>query len=66
MPDDKLMITPKMPRGDDGYKTFSIRVKDELVIKIDEISAKTGRSRNALIGTFLEYALRNCEIASPK
>lgn len=64
MPDDKLTITPKQPRGEDGYKTFSIRIKEETVTEIEGISAKTGRTRNELIGTLLEYALRNYEIVS--
>ena len=64
MDDKKLTITPKPMRGEDGYKTFSIRIKEELVAEIDEISSKTGRTRNALIGTFLEFALKNYEIVS--
>ena len=66
MPDEKLTITPKPPRGEDGYRTFSIRVRDETVAEIEDISAKTGRTRNELIGTLLEYALRNCEILLDK
>jgi predicted transcriptional regulator len=56
---EKLIIKK---RGSDGYKTFSIRIKEETVEKIDEIAAKTERSRNELIGTLLEYALANSEI----
>ena len=48
--DDKLIIKSKKYRGNDGYKTFSIRVKEELVENIDTISARTGHSRNELIG----------------
>ena len=48
--------------GDDGHKVFSIRVKEEIVAEIEGICAKTGHSRNELIGIFLEYALKNCEI----
>jgi len=64
MPDEKLTITPKWPRirGEDGYKVFSIRIKEETVAGIEDISAKTGHTRNALIGAMLEYALRNYEI----
>ena len=64
MDSPKLTITTKPPRGEDGYKTFSIRVKEELVAEIEEISSKTGRTRNELIGTFLEFALKHCEIVS--
>jgi metal-responsive CopG/Arc/MetJ family transcriptional regulator len=59
---DKLIIKPKKYRGNDGYKTFSIRVKEELVENVDSISARTGHSRNELIGIFLEYAINHCKI----
>jgi len=63
MPDKKLKITPKLPRGEDGYKTFSIRIKAETVIELDEIASKTRRSRNELIGMLLKHALKNYEIS---
>lgn len=59
---DELIIRPKKYRGNDEYKTFSIRIKEELVENIDSISAKTGHSRNELIGIFLEYAVNHCKI----
>ena len=59
---DKLIIKPKKFKGNDGYKTFSIRVKEEVVERIDSISYQTGRSRNELIGMFLEYATDHCKI----
>lgn len=62
MSEDKLVIVPKRSKGDDGYKTFSIRVREDIVEKIDNISAQTGRSRNELIGLFLEYAAERCTI----
>ena len=62
MKDDRLVITPKYPKGEDGYKTFSIRIKDDTVKSLDEIAQKTGRSRNELIGLFLEFAIDRCEI----
>lgn len=62
MPQDKLIIKPKKTKGYDGYKVFSIRIKDEIVENIDKISASTGRSRNELIGMFLEYAINNCKV----
>lgn len=60
--DDKLIIKPKKYKGNDGYKTFSIRIKEELVESIDLISAKTDRSRNELISIFLEYAIKHCKV----
>lgn len=59
---DKLIIKPKRMRGNDGYKTFSIRIKEELVENIDSISNRTGHSRNELIGIFLEYAVNHCKV----
>lgn len=59
----KLQITKKSNlKGDDGYKIFSIRVKEEIVDKLDDISAKTNRSRNELINMLLEFGVENSEI----
>ena len=62
MKNESLIIRPKRPKGEDGYKVFSIRIKEDVVEKIDEIAAQTGHSRNELIGTFIEYALNRCVI----
>ncbi len=60
--DDRLIIRPKKYKGNDGYKTFSIRIKEELVENIDSISVRTGHSRNELIGILLDYAVNHCKI----
>lgn len=57
----KLIINSKPPKGEDGYRTFSVRVKNHVVEEIDNLSAKTGRSRNELIGIMLKFALDNLE-----
>jgi len=62
MNEENLIIKKKRPKGEDGYKTFSIRIKEELVFDIDELSSKTGRSRNELIGILLQYAMMHCKI----
>lgn len=62
MSNDNLIIKPKRPKGDDGYRVFSVRVKEEVVIQIENISTQTGHSRNELIGLFLEYAIEHCII----
>ena len=62
MKEEKLIIHPKRPKGDDGYKTFSVRIREDVVQRIDKISAQTGRSRNELIGILLEYAIGHCVI----
>lgn len=58
----KLIINKKTLKGEDGYKTFSIRIKDETVAALDELSNKTNRSRNELINILLNYAIENCEV----
>lgn len=62
MSNSSLIIRIKHPKGEDGYKVFSIRVKNNILKSLDDISAKTGHSRNELINIFLEYAINNCEI----
>lgn len=62
--EQKLIIKKKSPKGEDGYKTFSIRIKEEIVDSINQLSLVSGRSRNELIGLLLEYAVENCEIDS--
>lgn len=49
-------------KGEDGHKTFSIRVKDETVTALDELAMKTNRSRNELINIILEHAVCNVEV----
>lgn len=62
MEQDKLIIKPKRPKGEDGYKVFSIRMKEELVERVEKIAAETGRSRNELISMFVAFALDRCQI----
>lgn len=59
---EKLVISKKSLKGEDGYKTFSIRIKDETVGKLDMLSKESNRSRNELINILLDYAIENCEI----
>ena len=62
----KLEITKKSSvKGEDGYKVFSVRVKEETIEKLDELSAATNRSRNELINLILEFGVENCEIKDP-
>ncbi|MBE6839321.1 MAG: ribbon-helix-helix protein, CopG family [Ruminococcus sp.] len=60
---EKLKIPKKNNiRGEDGYKVFSVRVKDSLVSGLDAISEQTNRSRNELINIMLDFAIKNCII----
>ena len=60
-PKEKLIITKRL-KGEDGHKVFSIRIKDEIVERLDDLATKTSRSRNDLINLLLDYAMDNCEI----
>ena len=60
-PKQNLIITKKL-KGEDGHKTFSIRIKDETVERLDDIAKRTNRSRNDLINMLLDYAMDYCEI----
>lgn len=59
---EKLIINKKSLKGEDGYKTFSIRIKDETVTNLDKLAKETGRSRNELINILLDYAIDNSEV----
>ena len=62
MDNNRLIIKPKRPKGEDGYKIFSVRIKEETVGKIDKIAQETGQSRNELIGMFLDFAAEHCRV----
>lgn len=44
-------------KGNDGYKIISVRMKEEMVDKLDSLSTKTNRSRNELINILLKSAI---------
>lgn len=56
---DAIRITK---RGDDGYKTISVRLNAGTLQKIDDAAAKTNRSRNELINILLAHAVDVLEI----
>ena len=59
---DELILHPKIIKGEDGYRVFSIRVKEKTLQRLDTLSVQSNRSRNELIGILLEYALDRCVI----
>ena len=55
---EEIRIKKKVAkRGDDGYKIVSVRMKEELLDRLDGLSADTNRSRNELINMLLEAAV---------
>ena len=59
---ERLIIKKKSLKGVDGYKTFSIRIKDETVAALDQLSKQTNRSRNELINILLDFAIEHSEV----
>ncbi len=59
---EKLVIKKKTLKGEDGYRTFSIRIKEETVLQLEKIAERSNRSRNEIINILLDYAIDNCEI----
>lgn len=54
----EIKISKKTTRkGDDGHKIVSVRMTEELVERLDELSEQTNRSRNELINLLLTSAL---------
>lgn len=60
--ENKKLIISKRMKGEDGHKVFSVRIKDETVARLDDLSSKTNRSRNDLINLLLDYAIDHCEV----
>ena len=55
---EKFVVVPK----EDKAVTMTIRIDRALQEAYNELSAKTNRSRNELIGMALQYALDNMAI----
>lgn len=60
--DNKLIINKKDLKGEDGFKTFSVRIKEETVMKLNKLSEETNRSRNELVNILLDYAIENSKV----
>lgn len=55
---EEIKIKKKtLKRGDDGYKIVSVRMKDELIERLEILANDTNRSRNELINMLLTAAL---------
>lgn len=55
---EEIRIKKKVARrGDDGYKVVSVRMREEMLERLDDLSCKTNRSRNELINLLLTAAI---------
>lgn len=49
-------------RGEDGTKLISVRIREDVLNKLDELSKESNYSRNELINLILCYGIKNIEI----
>lgn len=49
-------------RGEDGNRIISVRVREEILAKLDKIAAESNYSRNELINLILNYGIQHIEI----
>ena len=56
----EILISRK--KGEDGHKGVSVRMREDTLAKLDDLSAQTNRSRNELINLLLEEALKDVSI----
>lgn len=49
-------------RGEDGTKIISVRIKEDVLFRLDEIAKESNYSRNELINLILKYGIDNLEI----
>ena len=49
-------------RGDDSHHLISVRLRDSIYNRLEELAKETGCSRNELINVILEQGLKNIVI----
>jgi predicted transcriptional regulator len=55
---EEIKITKRRTRkGDDGHRIVSVRMKEELLIRLDDLADRSNRSRNEIINLLLESAV---------
>ena len=59
MKQDPLVIKRK---GEDRNRVITVRIREEILAKLDKLSAETNHSRNELINLILAHGVDNIEI----
>ena len=62
MESNKLLISPRKYKGETSV--VSARLPVDMIRALDQIAERTGRNRNEIIMTCLEYAIDNISISS--
>ena len=58
--DNKTIKVSK--KGDDGHTNITFRLRNSILRELDDIAAKTNRSRNEIVNMFLDFAVKNWEL----
>ena len=64
MSEKKLVISSKKFRGDSSV--VSVRLPNDMIVKLDAIAEQTGRTRNEIIIKCLTYSIENIEVSDNK
>lgn len=59
MPKEPLKIKK---RGEDGNRVITVRIREDILSKLDDLASETNCSRNELINIILDYGVNNVEI----
>ena len=59
MKSDPLVIKR---RGEDGNRVITVRIREEILSKLDKLSTETNHSCNELINLILAHGVDNIEI----
>ena len=59
MKSDPLVIRR---RGEDGNRVITVRIREDILAKLDKLSAETNHSSNELINLILAHGVDNIEI----
>lgn len=49
-------------RGEDGNRVISVRIREDILKALDDISSESNISRNELINVILQFGIENIEI----
>lgn len=49
-------------RADDGNRVITVRIREDILTRLEQLAGATNRSRNELINLILSYGLENIEI----
>lgn len=58
----ELVLPQRKYRGEDNYRIFSVRISEDTMQELEDLVARSNRSRNELICLLLNYALNHCRV----